>query len=433
MWKKMETKTLVVGLDDTDSRTRGMCTTYLATVVAEEIDGFATVEGRYLTRLNPNIPYKTRGNACLSLRVETDQPERVRETVLESVEEEAVFDDDDTNPGVAFLELNVDDGIPEGLREYTLETVRKVRRLEEAVETAEEFSVETHGWKNRRGVIGAVAAVGAPGLLDDPGTDHTYELIAYRNRGRWDEKRQVGYDSFFVADSETYPETWDTVDTNVDGVVAVPKTDGPVVYGLRGSFGGVWRANSYVETGDVDHLSVFKTNQGTDMHLTEARASETQDMRSYVVEGEVICEPVTVEGGHVFFTVEDDVPLTSAAFEPTKSFRDKIRDLREGDEVTVCGGVKDGVLNVEKLGVRSLNDTRLVNPTCDCGDGKRMKSAGRNQGYRCRDCGATAEEKIEVEVERLLEEGWHEVPPSARRHISKPLVRGGFEEPHPSR
>ncbi|MDY7083261.1 MAG: tRNA(Ile2) 2-agmatinylcytidine synthetase, partial [Halobacteria archaeon] len=55
-----------------------MCTTYLATLVAESVSDFATVEERVLTRLNPNIPYKTRGNACLSLHVDTDEPERVK-------------------------------------------------------------------------------------------------------------------------------------------------------------------------------------------------------------------------------------------------------------------------------------------------------------------------------------------------------------------
>jgi tRNA(Ile2)-agmatinylcytidine synthase len=37
-------------------------------------------------------------------------------------------------------------------------------------------------------------------------------------------------------------------------------------------------------------------------------------------------------------------------------------------------------------------------------------------------------------VERDLELGWYEVPPCARRHVAKPLVRGGFDAPtHPER
>jgi len=72
--------------------------------------------------------------------------------------------------------------------------------------------------------------------------------------------------------------------------------------------------------------------------------------------------------------------------------------------------------------VVSLNRTRLVKPTC-CG--RRMESAGRGQGYRCRndDCDETAETLFEECVERELEEEWYEVPPAARRHLAKPLAR----------
>ncbi|MDY7081604.1 MAG: tRNA(Ile2) 2-agmatinylcytidine synthetase, partial [Halobacteria archaeon] len=124
--------------------------------------------------------------------------------------------------------------------------------------------------------------------------------------------------------------------------------------------------------------------------------------------------------------------LECAAFEPTKSFRDLVRDLRVGDRIEVCGGFKNGTLNVEKFEVRDLNTTELTNPVCD-GCGRTMESAGTNQGYRCRDCGTTAPSKVETSIQRQLDEGWYEVPPSARRHIAKPLVRGGFEDVHPER
>jgi tRNA(Ile2)-agmatinylcytidine synthase len=62
-----------------------------------------------------------------------------------------------------------------------------------------------------------------------------------------------------------------------------------------------------------------------------------------------------------------------------------------------------------------------------------MESAGRGQGYRCRDCG-TASERVRKRIDRDLERGWYEVPPCARRHVAKPLVRGGFDAPtHPER
>jgi tRNA(Ile2)-agmatinylcytidine synthase len=58
-----------------------------------------------------------------------------------------------------------------------------------------------------------------------------------------------------------------------------------------------------------------------------------------------------------------------------------------------------------------------------------MESAGADAGYRCRDCGTDAGGKVERPIERDVEVGWYEVPPVARRHIAKPLVRGGFDAP----
>ncbi|MDY6765637.1 MAG: tRNA(Ile)(2)-agmatinylcytidine synthase [Halobacteria archaeon] len=404
-----------------------MCTTYLATLIAESVSEVGVVKDSLLVRLNPNIPYKTRGNACLALHIETDGPEQVKEVkskTIDLIEENAVFEDDKTNPGVAFLE---DNEPPQDLSNFTLEAVRSVKEIDEAKELANSLGIETHGWKMGRGVIGAIAAVGASGAFDD----WTYELIAYRGREEWGEKRGVDYDSFFEADTATYPSTWDTVDYSTGSVVAVPNTNGPVIYGLRGTLKGVWKANSYVSVDTpVKHVRVFRTNQGTDYHLINAEIGEVEDYRSYRLTGRVGEPPETIEGGHVFFTLRDgENSIKCAAFEPTKAFRKLIRDLREGDRITVCGGVKNGTLNVEKMNVHELNDTELVNPVCD-GCGKRMKSAGKDQGYRCRDCGTTAQEKVEERVERFLEEGWYEVPPSARRHIAKPLVRGNFEKPH---
>ncbi|MFB6217742.1 MAG: tRNA(Ile2) 2-agmatinylcytidine synthetase, partial [Halobacteriaceae archaeon] len=141
--------------------------------------------------------------------------------------------------------------------------------------------------------------------------------------------------------------------------------------------------------------------------------------------------PETWRGGHVF--VELAGGPACAAFEPTKRFRDVVRALRPGDRVTACGELADGTLKLEKLAVRELVRTELVTPECpDCG--RRMESAGADQGYRCRDCSTAAPGKAERDIERDLDVGWYEVPPTARRHIAKPLVRGGFDAPtHPER
>ena len=56
-------QTLHVAFDDTDSRA-GRCTTHLAFKVADQLKkaGEKLVDYPLLIRLNPNIPWKTRGN-----------------------------------------------------------------------------------------------------------------------------------------------------------------------------------------------------------------------------------------------------------------------------------------------------------------------------------------------------------------------------------
>ena len=54
-----------------------------------------------IIRLNPNIKYKTRGNAALAIDIELNDKKdakQVKELVIEKVEKMAVFSDENTNP-----------------------------------------------------------------------------------------------------------------------------------------------------------------------------------------------------------------------------------------------------------------------------------------------------------------------------------------------
>ena len=113
------------------------------------------------------------------------------------------------------------------------------------------------------------------------------------------------------------------------------------------------------------------------------------------------------------------------AYEPTKGFRDIVRALIPGDAVTICGSFKGGSINLEKMEVVSLAEqTEERPPVCTCG--KRMTSAGSGKGYKCRRCGEKSGEPEIILVERTISTGRYEVPPVARRHLSKPLVRDGL-------
>ncbi|WP_455392385.1 hypothetical protein [[Eubacterium] cellulosolvens] len=56
-------------MDDTDSIKFG-CTTYLVNDIISEFQDYRVVGYPYLVRLNPNIPWKTRGNGAVCIQFE---------------------------------------------------------------------------------------------------------------------------------------------------------------------------------------------------------------------------------------------------------------------------------------------------------------------------------------------------------------------------
>jgi tRNA(Ile2)-agmatinylcytidine synthase len=171
---------------------------------------------------------------------------------------------------------------------------------------------------------------------------------------------------------------------------------------------------------------LYLTNQSTDAHLREGRIGALEEGRSYHVSGVVAGEAETGRGGHVSVPLTDGgVVLPCMAYEPTKGFRDVVRALRAGDRVEACGSYKGGSLNLEKIRVLSLaEDAERRPPVCGACN-KRMKSAGRGKGYKCRSCGTRTGEPEVCRHPRSLTCGWYEVPPCARRHLARPLIRGG--------
>ncbi|EMA16755.1 tRNA(Ile)(2)-agmatinylcytidine synthase [Haloarcula marismortui] len=414
----------VIGLDDTDSRERGMCTTYAAATLAESIrNAGGTVERLLLVRLNPAVEHKTRGNAALAVHTDLDADTALG--LAEDVLDMAETDDPRTNPGAIVADCDPED-VPPQVATFARETIRSIQDPMAATTLADVVGFARCQRGNGRGLVGALAAVGAWAAL----SDWTYEHIAYRERDRWGTERAVDSESVRAAAEEYYPEVWDTVDRASGYPVCVPRTPCPILYGIRGDDSTACRAVAdAIDSEPIARRATFVTNQGTDVHLQDASLDAVTADSAYRVTGTVVEASETRAGGHVFLTLEGDgATLDCAAFEPTKGFRNRVRSLKAGDRITACGEVTDGTLKLEKFAVRDLVRTEAVTPDCpDCG--RSMKSAGRNQGYRCRDCGTSADGKTAQSIERGLERGWYEVPPVARRHIAKPLVRGGFDAP----
>jgi tRNA(Ile2)-agmatinylcytidine synthase len=417
----------VVALDDTDSRD-GMCTTYLAALLADELAREYAVERRLLVRLNPAVEAKTRGNAACA--VHTNAPAAEARRVASDLVERHAATGERTSPGLVVAPGDPA-AVPRGVETFARVAVRDHLGLGDAAATADAAGYAHEGWAGGRGRIGALAAVGAWAAFDE----WTHERLVYRPRERWGTERAVDEESVFAAAADAYPAAWDTVDRAAGEAVCVPATPGPVLFGIRGDGAGVVEdVAARIDHEPGERAATFHTNQGTDAHLRDAALAAVEAGRSYRVDATVATAPETRPGGHVHLRLRDgDADLPAVAFEPTKRFRDRVRALRVGDRVTACGEVGGGSLKLEKVAVRDLDRTELVTPACpDCG--RSMSSAGANAGYRCRDCGTETGGKVERRVERAVEAGWYEVPPRARRHVAKPLVRGGFDGPtHPER
>ena len=122
-----------------------------------------------------------------------------------------------------------------------------------------------------------------------------------------------------------------------------------------------------------------------------------------------------------FFIKDDSGEIECGAYEPTKNFRKIVSHLRPGDVIEVYGGIgEQNTFNIEKFQVIELNDIEYKNPICECG--KRMTSAGKNKGFKCKKCGNRIEsnEKIPVKISRNLENlKFYETPVSASTERSR--------------
>jgi len=121
---------------------------------------------------------------------------------------------------------------------------------------------------------------------------------------------------------------------------------------------GVLDAFNCIRSEPAERAVIFRTNQGTDMHLMRAGLSidQLKDGCSYILDGTVCDPPRTIHGGHVIFKIADKSGKTidCAAFEPTKNFRGNVRKLIAGDIVVVCGSVSNETVHLEKIKIEHL-------------------------------------------------------------------------------
>lgn len=278
------------------------------------------------------------------------------------------------------------------------------------------------GYKNGRGLIGATSSIAWK-----PSADRSYELITYRDSDKWGSIRSVDENSVKDMD-KNFSSTFDNFDYSNNHNRLVPNSPCPILFGIRGdNINDLVKAKKMIKSEEIDSWIIFESNQGTDEHLQRKKIVDVKPFESVILEGTVYKQSETIQGGHVFFKIKDDTGyIDCAAYEPTKEFRNIVRNLIYGDKLIVYGGVREKPLtvNLEKIFVKNIEEKFLKteNPICPiCG--KHMKSKGKNQTFKCIKCKTKSNKTIIDKKERMIHTGFYEVPVCARRHLSKPLKR----------
>ncbi|NWG11232.1 DUF1743 domain-containing protein [Candidatus Bathyarchaeota archaeon] len=433
----MTMKTMHIGLDDTDSTRKG-CTTYVAALLIEKLEklGARFTDYPNLIRLNPNVPWKTRGNGALAIRIQHDESveERIKETVISTVEEHSDLEFRGTDPGIIFFK---ETEIPEEVKIFAKNTITGVVTLKEALKLVKKFKAEAVGFKSGRGIIGSLAAVGET-LVED----YTFEIIAYRTPGNYGLKRKVDAASVFEMDKITEPYTFNNVDMEKGRIIITPRGPDPILFGVRGESPEiVKKAFEIVKPLEpVERWVIFRTNHGTDAHLKKVdKLNQVKPYNPVIAAGIVSANPEIIPRRHVIFSIKDESgEVDCAAYEPTGALRKIARKLIIGDHVEVYGGVRKAsknnplTINLEKTRLLKLAPKiAYQNPAClKCG--KRLKSMGKGQGFRCEKCGSRYLNlgKVEVKLKRDIKKGLYITSTRSQRHLTKPFRRYGMEKHH---
>lgn len=431
----MNLKAMHIGFDDTDS-TRMGCTTYVAALLVEKLQKLAVKFMDYpnLIRLNPNVPWKTRGNGALCLRIQYQEifEEKIKETVIGTVEENADIEFRGTDPGVVFLQR---EKVPREIQNFSKNAITGIVTLSEALKLLKKFKAEAVSFKRGRGIIGGLAAVG-----ENLKGDHTYEILAYRKPENYGSKRRVDEASVFEMDEATAPHTFNNVDLKKRRILITPRGPDPILFGIRGETPEILKkAFEMVKPLEpVERWVIFRTNQGTDAHLKRIEdLSKVKPYHPIIAKGMVAANPRIIPGRHVIFSIRDEsAQVDCAAYEPTGDLRRIAEKLIVGDCVEVYGGVRAPTksrpltINLEKIRLLKLAPKIVYhNPLClKCGH--RMKSMGRNKGFRCEHCGLRQADigKVKVKIKRKLERGLYMTSTRSQRHLTKPFRRYGMEK-----
>lgn len=384
-----------------------------------------------LIRLNPVIPFKTRGNAAISFSLKI--PEEDLNTLKKVVLDEFLrylegIKGGGVEPALAFLY----GGIPEGLSKLYKKAltdyvhkdyvIKMINNLNKSIEMPLGYS---------RGLVGALAAIGASNTL----AECTYEILVYRTKNNYARDRCVDEESIKAMDKAFHDQTFLNYDYVSNKPLIMPSGRNPVLLGIRGEDPAVlvqaFKTLNLCE--DFEGWLIYKTNQALNAHHIERRVEEFRPYQTGCVKGRVAENPNIRLGGDVLLKLESLESRHSiwVVFFGETGLGKIARYLIEGDIIKVCGGSKwwedlGLVIHGDLLEVKELVSETLKNPLCPvCG--RRMKSAGRGKGWKCPTCGyrSLTLSKEKVKISRKIDVGVYRPVDSAVKHLIMPQSRVG--------
>jgi len=409
-----------IGLDDTDSP-YGLCTTYTGSILLLELlrRRIPLVDYPYLIRLNPNVPFKTRGNGAVSLHIRcedgaVEEIEEVVEGVLEAYSEKHAK----TDPTAVIVR-----GPVKELRTVYRRALAELLTPSYVESLLRKLDARVIGGRKARGIVGAAASVGAYKL-----EVYTYELLLYTTPGTPKPVDKME-DDVIELDRLLRPLTFANIDYASSRVLATPRGPDPVIAGIRSANPIILSsiARRLAEKWKAAFSVVFKTNQATGCHLSRVKnMGELRPYDSTVVRGRVVGPPTVLKGGHVILKLVDATGEVACAVYSETGLQKLAKLLRDGDLIEVGGGVQPRshglTLNAEYLRILETPPlVKLENPRCPrCG--RRLKSSGKGKGFKCEVCGfkTPSSGKIEVKIPRFLDPGLYLQRPLAYRHLSPP-------------
>ena len=409
----------VLAIDDTDSPYGG-CTTYVLTRMIDALhSNFLEIKFigyPRLIRLNPNVPFKTRGNGALAVFFKLKEAHNIIYNLVSKIFKEEAFAQTHKGENCPFLYF---DEFQTGLPIYKNALVKIVD-----FQGLAKFGIKTKV-QISQGAVGAFAAAYAD-LTDD----YTFELIAYRKSENLTKKRRINKKKVYEVAKKYQAITFSSFDFSKNRELILPSGDDPVFLGIRGESAAILKKMvlELLIEDQIESYMIFITNQGTGAHVRFPQMRE--DIFSVVSTEVTIIDDIQIlRGGHTKFLGRINLKsYTIIAFEPTKILCKSVQKLLKGDIIYIHGAFKKNekgsFISIEQIRIIDLAKRyKKATPSClRCK--KRLQKKGKLKGYKCYTCKLPRWEAEKLERPSPFFPG--EIiyaSKSAQRHLTRPWER----------